>query len=119
MTLLKKIGLFVVKIAEAILNINFLPLLHLPAGAAAAVDRLRAAVDAVITADQMFAAAYGPDAKNGGDKLKAATPYVAALLHDVIQELKPDAKPKDEAKFEDACTRATAAIADALNAYEG
>jgi hypothetical protein len=120
---LKKLGTFVLKIVDAILNTNLLPLVenavHAPASVVAtvanAVDRLRAAYNAIITAEQMFAAA-GQE-KAGSAKLKAATPFVAALIHDVIAELKPGAKPRDEAAFEDACTRATAALADALNAY--
>jgi hypothetical protein len=120
MTTLKKFGSVVLRIIDAILNTNLMPLLkNAPAQVvgtvASAIDRLRSAYDAIITAEQMFAAA-GQE-KAGSAKLKAATPFVAALVHDVISELKPGAKPKNEALFEDACTRATAALADALNAY--
>jgi hypothetical protein len=121
-TFLKKLETVVLSIVSAITNLNLLPLIQkaIPATATnvvAAVDRLRAAFDVIITAGQMFTAANGPDAKTGSQKLKAATPYVAALIHSVIAELKPGQKPKDEAAFEDACTRATAAFADALNSY--
>jgi hypothetical protein len=34
-----------------------------------------------------------------------------------MEELKPGQRPKDEAAFEDACTRVTAGLADALNSY--
>jgi hypothetical protein len=123
MSFLKKLGSVVLRIVDAILNTQLLPLVenavHAPASVVAgvgnAIDRLRAAYNAIITAEQMFAAAGVQQA--GSAKLKAATPFVAALVHDVIAELKPGAKPKDEAKFEDACARATAALADALNAY--
>ena len=119
MNFLKKLGTLVVKIVDAITNMNLLPLVSkiVPASLTTAFDRLRAAFHAVITAEQMFSAAYGPDAKLGSDKLKAATPFVAALVHDVMQELKPGAKPKDQAKFEKACTEMTSAMADALSSY--
>lgn len=124
MNFLKKLGSIVVRIIDAITNMNLLPLLSgalstAGSGVASAVtktvDRLTAALHAVITAEQMFKAA-GQE-KAGSAKLKAVTPFIAALVHDAIAELKPGAKPKDEAAFEDACTRATAALADALNAY--
>jgi len=113
-----------VYVIDAITNMDLLPLLtgalSKSAGSAVAtvvktIDRLTAAFNAIITAEQMFKAA-GQE-KSGSLKLKAATPYVAALVHDVMSELKPGAKPKDEPLFEDACTRATAALADALNSY--
>jgi hypothetical protein len=124
MSFLKKFGEIVVRIVDAITNMNLLPLLQgalsksttgVVSTVTKVVDRLTAAVNALITAEQMFKAA-GQE-KSGSAKLKAATPYVAALVHDAISELKPGAKPKDAAAFEDACTRITAALADALNSY--
>jgi hypothetical protein len=117
MTFLKKFGVVVLKLVDAVTNLNLLPLLSTVSPSPAIVDRLQSAFHAVITAEQMFTAASGADAKVGSQKLKAATPFVAALIHDVMNQLKPGQKPKDEAKFEDACTRATAAFADALNSY--
>ena len=122
MTLLKKIESIVLSIVSVVTNLNLLPLIgsaipQSATGVVNAIDRLKAMFHAIITAGQMVTAINGPDAKKGSDKLKAATPYIAALIHDAISELKPGAKPKDEAAFEDACTRATAALADALNSY--
>lgn len=117
MSLLKKFGTVVLKIVDVLTNFNLLPLLK-PAGVASGVvDRLVSAFHAITTAEQMFAAAYGAEGGKGSDKLKAATPFVAALVGDAMKELKPGARPKDEAKFEDAVTRATAALADAMNSY--
>jgi len=121
-TLLKKIESIVLSIVSVVTNLNLLPLIgsaipQSATGVVNAIDRLKAMFHAIITAGQMVTAINGPDAKKGSDKLKAATPYIAALIHDAISELKPGAKPKDEAAFEDACTRATAALADALNSY--
>lgn len=124
MSFLKKLGSIVAAIVDAITNMDLLPLLTgaLSKSSSAVagtvektIDRLTAAFNAIITAEQMFKAAG--QAQAGSAKLKAATPFIAALVHDTISELKPGAKPKDEAAFEDACTRATAALADALNAY--
>jgi hypothetical protein len=124
MSFLKKLGTIVMQIVDAITNMNLLPLLTgaLSSSTSAVagtvtktIDRLTAAFNAIITAEQMFKAA-GQD-KAGSAKLKAATPFIAALVHDAMAELKPGARPKDEAAFEDACTRATGALADALNAY--
>lgn len=124
MSFLKKLGSIVVQIIDAITNMNLLPLLtgalskstSAVAGTVVkTIDRLTAAFNAIITAEQMFKAA-GQE-KSGSLKLKAATPFIAALVHDAMSELKPGAKPKDEAAFEAACTAATSALADALNAY--
>ena len=124
MSFLQKLGSVIVKIVDAITNMNLLPLLSgaLSSSTSAVagtvtktVDRLTAAFNAIITAEQMFKAA-GQE-KAGSAKLQAATPFIAALVHDTMAELKPGAKPKDEAKFEAACTAATSALADALNAY--
>jgi hypothetical protein len=124
MTFLKKLGSIILKIVDAVTNMNLLPLLTgaisntvggVAGTVAKTVDRLTAAFNAIITAEQMFAAAGQQQA--GSLKLKAATPFVAALVHDAMAELKPGARPKDEAAFEDACTRATSALADALNSY--
>ncbi|PYU23315.1 MAG: hypothetical protein DMG30_11990 [Acidobacteria bacterium] len=120
MNFLKKLGTIAVKIVDAITNMNLLPLVSkiVPVSLTKTFDRLLSAFHTIITAEQMWAAAYGADAKMGSDKLKAATPFVAALVHDVMNELKPGAKPKDEAKFEAACTAMTSAMADALSSYD-
>jgi hypothetical protein len=126
MTFLKKVGTIVLRIVDAVANMNLLPLIekavpqplvNAAEGAVSTFDRLRAAVNVIMTAEQMFKAANGPDAKTGSLKLKASTPYIAALIHSVMDELKPGQKPKDEAAFEAACTAATSALADAMNAY--
>jgi hypothetical protein len=101
---------------------GFIPLVNtlLPAAATGTAtlveDKLQKVVNVVITAEQMFAAAYGPNAKMGSDKLKAATPFVAQIIQQT--DLLIGKKPKNEQLFEDASTRLTAALADILNAFE-
>lgn len=116
MTFLKKIGSIVLKVIG--IAAGLMPLIKqaTPAGTAAAVeDKLTSAFNAVITTEQAFTAAYGVKSGLGSDKLKAATPFVAALVQNV--DILAGKKPKDEALFEDACTRATSAFADILNSY--
>jgi hypothetical protein len=66
MSFLKKLGTIIVKIVDAITNMNFLPLLtgalakssgSVVGAVVKTVDRLTAAFNAIITAEQMFAAA--------------------------------------------------------------
>lgn len=118
MSLLKKIGLYAVKIVG--IAAGLLPLVQSATGsnptAAAVEDKLSKAFDVVATAEQMFTAAFGPDSKTGPDKLKAAVPFVSALI------LQTDAltgkHPKNEAAFADAVTRVTSALADVYNSFE-
>ena len=120
MTWLKKIGTVVLKIIGIATGV--LPLISqaglVPQSTATSVaDRLTSALNAIVTAEQMFTAANGADAKTGSQKLAAATPYVTTLVQDAIALLPNNPKLKDSAKFEAACTAITSALADALNAY--
>jgi hypothetical protein len=76
-------------------------------------DKLSKIFGVVITAEQMFTAAYGVDSKKGSDKLKATTPFVAQLVQ--AAPILAGKKIENEQLFEDACTRLTAAAADILN----
>lgn len=78
-------------------------------------DKLQKSLNAIVTVEQTFQAAFGGDAKLGSDKLKAATPFVAQIIQQT--DLLIGKHPKDEAAFTDAATRLTAALADILNSY--
>lgn len=119
MSFLKKLGTIVLKIIGVASGL--MPLIQgsLTGGAAATVstfeDKLNKALGVIVTAEQMFAAAHDAASGKGSDKLKAATPFVAALIQNT--ELLIGKKPKDEAKFEAASTALTSALADILNSY--
>jgi len=117
MTFLKKLGLIVLKIVGIASGVMPLVEAAIPqtAGTAAAEDKLAKSFDVIVTVEQAFAAAFGADAKKGSDKLKAAVPFVAALIQKT--DLLIGKHPKDEALFADAVTRLTAALADILNSY--
>lgn len=70
----------------------------------------------IVTAEQMFTAASGPDAKTGADKLKAATPFVAGIIQNA--DFLAGKHIKDETKFIGAVTQITSAFADLLNSVE-
>lgn len=76
---------------------------------------LSAAFGIIATTEQLFAAAYGVDSKKGSDKLRAAQPQIAQLI--LQTDLFVGKKPKDEALFQDATTRMTAALADVFNSF--
>lgn len=121
MNFLKKLGTVTLKIVG--IASGLLPLVA-PAIASASptagtsiADKLTSAFHAVITAEQMFTAASGPDAKNGSQKLAAASPFVGALVQDALKELTQKAQPKDAAKLQAAITQITSGLADALNSY--
>ncbi len=78
-------------------------------------DKLNKSINVLVSVEQIFGAAFGPDAKLGSDKLKAAAPFVAQIIQQ--SDLLIGKKPKDEAKFTDAATRLTTALADILNSY--
>jgi hypothetical protein len=100
---------------------GFIPMVNplIPAGSQGTAlnveDKLQKGINVLITTEQMFAAAYGPDAKMGSDKLKAATPFIAQIIQQT--DLLIGKKPKNEQLFQDASTRLTAALADVLNSY--
>lgn len=122
MNFLKKFGTIVLKVAGVASTAFpiFAPFAarFVPASAQgtvmAGLDKLDAAATAVITAEQMFAASGLQVA--GSDKLKAVTPFIAALVKDIAHV--SGKQPKDEAKFEAAITQITSSLADALTSYE-
>lgn len=114
MTFLKKLGTVILRIIG--ISNAVLPIIEQAAPQSAPIaDRLTQAFNVVVTTEQMFTAAFGPDAKKGSDKLKAATPFVAALVQQI--DLVAGRKPKDETLFADASTRLTSALADILNSF--
>lgn len=108
MSLLKKIGSWVLKIVGIWPSVAGL----VSPGLAGTIGSLLAVIT---TVEQTFTAAYGIDGKKGSDKLRAATPFVAQLIQQT--DALVGKKPKDEAMFQDAATRLTAALADILNSY--
>lgn len=124
MNFLKKLGSGVFNVVGAALP--FLPLIAstLSAaghGKAAAVvsgsgDRLIALQDSIVTAEQMFAAAYGPDAKKGSDKLNAVRPFALALLQS-LPLVADKGKPKDPEAAKAATDKVISGLADFLSAY--
>lgn len=120
MTWLKKIGTVVLKvvgIASGLLPLIAPAVTSTVASGATVVDKLTAAFHAVITAEQMFTAVSGPDAKTGSGKLAAASPFVGALVQEAITLLPNNPKLKDEAALQKAIITITGGLADALNAY--
>lgn len=117
MSFLKKLGTVVLKVIGVWAGIA--PILGQAAPNNATLtnieDKLGKAFGVVTTVEQTFVAAFGADAKNGSDKLKAAQPFVAQLIQQV--DMLAGKKPKDEAKFEAASTALTGALADILNSY--
>jgi hypothetical protein len=115
MTFLKKLGQVVLKLIG--LWTGFAPLIGQATGASPTAvkveDKLSQAFNVIITAEQMYASAEG---KTGGQKLQAASPFVAQLIQQV--DLLSGKHPKNEALFQDAVTRLTAALADVLNSFE-
>lgn len=73
-------------------------------------DILRAIGTAEVVATAMNSAV------TGADKLKAATPFVSAILDS--SELLSGLKLKDQAKHDAAVTAITSGFADLLNSYE-
>ena len=69
----------------------------------------------IVSVEQVFAAAYGADAKKGSDKLKAAVPQIAQLIQ--ASAFFQGKAIKDEKMAEQAFTNITSAFADLLNAY--
>lgn len=67
----------------------------------------------IVDIEAGFAAAFGADAKKGSDKLRAATPLVAQIIH--ASQLMAHKKVKNEAAFTKACEGITSNFADLLN----
>lgn len=70
----------------------------------------------VTTAEAMVSAITDPNASNGALKLKAATPFVAAVIKQ--SEMLSGKKIADEAAFIAACEKITGGFADLLNSLE-
>lgn len=118
MTFLKKLGTVVLKIIGVATGV--IPLIQgaFPQATpttTAIKDKLNEALNVIVTVEQAFTAAFGPDAKKGSDKLNAAKPFIAQLLQQ--SELLIGKHPKDEAAFELAVTNITSSLANVLNAY--
>lgn len=69
----------------------------------------------IVAVEQVFAAAYGADAKKGSDKLKAAAPQIAQLIQ--ASAYFQGKAIKNEALAEKAFTEIASGFADVLNAY--
>src|ERR1700757_3150772 len=97
MSFLKKLGTIVLRIVG--IAGGFMPLAQTVAASSSTgmvvVDKMSQAFNAIISTEQMFTAAFGPDAKKGSDKLKAATPFVAQIIQQI--DLLAGKKPKNEA----------------------
>lgn len=114
MTFLKALGRIIMTIIG--LSPAVLPLIKQTVpGAAATVDKLDQSFSVIEGVEQVFTAAFGPDAKMGSDKLKAATPHIAALVQSL--DVFSGKKPKNEPLFTDAVTRLTSAMADIFNSF--
>lgn len=79
-------------------------------------DDLTKVGQVVITVEQMFANAFGPDAKRGSEKLQASVPFIAQIIQQ--SELVAGHKVADEAKFIKACEAITSGMADVLSSLE-
>ena len=116
MSFLKKLGQ-VLKIVGQVSG--FVPMVEpiLPPNAQkvvqAANDKLQQALSVVVTVEQ--AAVASGAGLTGSQKLAAATPFVAQIIQQA--DMLVGKKPKDEAKFQDASTRLTSALADILNSF--
>ena len=114
MTFLKKLGQVLLKIAGVATGIIPLIAPLIPGAAAPAViTDVSNIAGVIVTVEQMFAAAYGTDAKMGSDKLKAAVPFVSQI----IQHTAPFAGKsiKNQPLFTQAVTQITSSFADLLN----
>lgn len=118
---------FLAKMGSILLNIvsvatGLQPLIHpylstsVESTVSTAVDKLKGAFNVVLTTEQLFANAFGPDAKKGSDKLNAAAPFVAQLVRDI--DLFTGKHPKNEALFQDAVRRLTSAVADIFSSFD-
>jgi|SRR5581483_2101349 len=115
MTFLKKLGTVILKVVGLITG--FAPLVNQYVDtskvAPLVTDKLNQALNVIVTAEQMFAAAGAQ--KAGSQKLAAASKFVAQIIQQA--DILVGRKPQNEALFEDASTRLTSALADILNSY--
>jgi hypothetical protein len=127
MNFLKKIGLVLVKGAEAAGQLlGFGPVISmvlgfLPKGlqgvASTGVSDLTLIAKEIITAEKMFAAVSDPNAKTGSQKLIAAAPGVSLILDQWAQSgVLGSVKVKDKAKADAAVKTITSGLADYLSA---
>jgi hypothetical protein len=115
MTFLKKFGSVVIKIFGIVAGITPVIQQSIPQSTPI-IDKLNQIGNTILMVEGMFAAAYGPEAKTGADKLRAAVPYVAQIIQ--ASELLSGKKIKNEALFSEACTKITSGMADVLNSLE-
>jgi hypothetical protein len=112
MNFLKKMGRVVLQVVG--IAIGAVPVVsRMVPGAGAAMGEIAAIGNVIVTVEQTFAAAYGPDAKKGSDKLRAAVPFVAALIQQ--SELVAGKKISNEPNFIAATTDITNGFVKLLN----
>jgi hypothetical protein len=112
MNFLKKMGRVVLQVVGIATGMAPLVTRMVP-GAGAAMGEIAAIGNVIVTVEQTFSAAYGPDAKKGSDKLRAAVPFVAALIQQ--SELVAGKKISNEPNFIAACTDITNGFVKLLN----
>ncbi len=112
MSFLKKAGSFILKAFNVILPLSPLVAVAVP-GAAPLLGEIGQIGNLIISIEQMFAAAFGVDAKKGSDKLNAAVPFIAQIIQ--RSEFMVGKKIHDSAAFQAACTKITSGFADLLN----
>lgn len=94
----------------------FLPKKVLDSGVYQKIDKtFDGIVSALGTAEVMVTAINGPNAKSGGDKLKAAAPLIAQIIHS--SEALAGKEIRDQAMHDKAILDLTSAAADLLNSY--
>ncbi|MGH9594807.1 MAG: hypothetical protein ACRD5L_17080 [Bryobacteraceae bacterium] len=116
MSWLKKFGQAILKITQVVLGIAPVVESAVPQLAAAGgkvVSELTQIAGVVTTAEGMFAAVADPAAKTGSQKLTAAAPFVAQIIH--ASEFMVGKNIKDPDLFEKATTEITSGVADLLN----
>jgi hypothetical protein len=110
MSWLKSVGSVVLKIVGIWKTAAPLVTALIPGG-----SEIGGIVNILFSTEQLFASAFGPDAKKGSDKLRAAAPQVAQLIQ--ASSMFQGKVVKDEALAEKAFTAITSDFADLLNAY--
>lgn len=120
MTWLKKAGTIILKVIGIASGIWPVLAPNLPAGASTVeskvVSELAQVGQVIVTAEGMIGAINDPSAQTGGDKLKAATPFVAQIIQQ--SELLAGKKIKNEQLFIQGATAVTSGMADVLNSLE-
>jgi hypothetical protein len=110
MSLLKSVGSVVLKIVGLWPKVAPLVAMAIPGA-----SEIGGIANILFSTEQLFTSAFGPGAKKGSDKLRAATPQVAQLIQ--ASSMFQGKAIKDEALAEKAFTAITSDFADLLNAY--